>query len=88
MIQQKNNRPTFIKLGTIKNSTIKNNTAIGDINVMDIKNVEDSQISGNKHLITDSPPEKKWHETAWGKIIITVVSGIIVFILTRIFLKY
>lgn len=82
MSKSKNNRPTFIKLGNMKDSEIKDNTAIGDIDFADIKNVEQSQIADNIHIKPDSQPKKHWHEKAWGKIVIGVVVGLILFAIT------
>ncbi|MEK7803437.1 MAG: hypothetical protein AAB251_03435 [Deltaproteobacteria bacterium] len=86
MNKSKNNRPTFIKLGSIKDSKIKDNTAVGDIDFADIKKVEQSQISGNKHITTiKTSSKKKWYEKPYGIILLGIVASLFAWLILRFY---
>lgn len=74
----KNNRQTFIKLGSVKKSKIEDNTVIGDIDFADIKSVEQSQISDNIHIKPiKTYPKKKWYEKPYGIIFLGIIASLI-----------
>ena len=85
MNKQKNNRPTFIKLGTVKDSTIKDNTARGNINGIDIKKLEDSEISGNKLIAPINSSKKKWYEKPYGLIFLGIVASLLAWLILHLY---